>query len=905
MTVRSLQYIWDGKRIFVRSFAGPGQSGDPSELPDGLPMRYALFAELATSNVPPAKKTQDPSPRLILIGMFNFQPEMSFTHTFVPPPSTTRLRLGRVDAMGWKKDELIIELDPTLLPDKDVVRIQPFAIRFDDDNSRIYTDRTDEFEAPAKELQDVLSREEAAIGNRLVVAQIYYRRVDDRTTTPSKVTIGKLQVKRAQLDTMVRISGRRESAGQPPQLRPGLAQIQRSISLDTIDQIKLRISIPGLEPQHDSRELQKLLEQVYLIHIPLQLQFHNKGFSDLPRPMALPDSILAGWGAARIPSDRAHYNVECLTDAYRNESDNTSGIIARRNDSREIAIEYRRNAFSVTFIQAAICDIVGVMFAGGSTFSIVEDANTSSSREIAKNQRSAFFRVLDGQTPTSAEIDPHLREIDMEVRRRFRAESDTSSSTRKPDRAHSLMQIWIGALEPATGLDQSAIAHPLDAEAFADAAAIAAPNAVLRGWPPESQIELFSYAPALFEVALRNDTLAERLTEQMVTLRRNLGTAQSIPAILMLACGFSKIPTFSNPDQQTVAWELASSFELFERLCAAGIEPFDEVAIPDIQPRLNSLWNDGSPLDDWVAYAESPDAAMPSHIVEELRTLFDHYQKPVNVRGWFSLKEALKLADLLTLTRQAFVKQTGLPSVRDTATKRLDQAELVAKISELLRLVDHNTSMGLDVNHVKKRIKEKPAPPILLLEDWHNKLKTVLGSSEIDRNSDKLIQRLGEWAELGDAIANLSDQAIPIKERRENLSAFLRRASVIHLPRIDTVRASDKLGSARVRLHSELRTTLRAGLHGNEDVPELYRLADILLYHRVFTAINTLLSNADNSTSSKNEISKTTRYLALWPQRAEATVGLALSIENSKTPAGPNAVSDSLTGLGILEDESI
>jgi hypothetical protein len=73
----------------------------------------------------------------------------------------------------------------------------------------------------------------------------------------------------------------------------------------------------------------------------------------------------------------------------------------------------------------------------------------------------------------------------------------------------------------------------------------------------------------------------------------------------------------------------------------------------------------------------------------------------------------------------------------------------------------------------------------------------------------------------------------------------------------------------------------------------------------VFTAINTLLSNADNSASSKNEISKTTRYLALWPQRAETTVGLALSIESSKTPAGQNAVSDSLKGLDFREGASV
>lgn len=909
MAISNLQYFWDGKRVFVRYFVGSDQSGDQPDLP--VPTRYALFAEVAALQAPPSANAQDPTHELILIGQFDFRPDVPFTYAFIPPVSATRLRLGRVDAMGWKKDELLIELNPTLLPDNDIVHVQPFAIRFEEGNSRIYADRANEYEAPAKDLKDVLSREEAAIGNRLVVAQIYYRRTDQKTTTSPKVTIGKLQVKRTKLDNMVRVSAKRDSVAPTTPLTPGLTQVERSILLDSVDQISLRISIPGREQQQDSTDLQKLLEQVYLIHIPLQIQLHHKNYSDhetsmLPPPMTLPDSILASWGALRIPSERAQYNIECLTDAYRNEGGNSSGIIATRNSASYAAAVDRRNVFSVNFVQAAVCDIVGVVFAAGSTFSIVEDANSSSPREIAKRRQSFFFRVLDGRTAKDEEITPHLKEIDMEVRRRFRAESDAFTGTREQiDRTHALMQLWIDALEPMTGLDQSAVAHPLDAEAFADAVASANPNAILRRWPVDSQVELFFSAPSIFEIALRNDSLAEKLTSKMVTLRRSFAGTQSIAASLMLVCDIPDIPSFTDPNQQIVAWDLASNFELFERLCAVGISPFADATISDLQPRLESLWNDGRPLGDWVSYAESPDASLPRNNIKELRTLFDRYQKPLDERGWLPLTDALKFADLLTMARQAFVKQTGLPAIRGTAAKRLDQMELIEKIRELLRFVDGNTSVGLDISYVKKRIEEAPVPPILLLEDWHTKLKTVLGSSEIDRRSDDLVRRLGEWAGLGDATAKLCDLETPIKERRDGLSEFLRRASVFQVPLIDTIRASDRLGSARVNLHSKLRAMLTANLrdniHAGQDMPELYRFADMLLYHRVFTAINTLLTHADHSAVPKKELSKTIRHLALWPQRAETTIGLALSIESSNGSAGGNVVSDSLSGLDVFE----
>jgi len=901
MTIANLQFIWDGKRIFLRHFAG---SDRPYErrLPEGTLIRYALFAELPKLTSI-AKSRGSLPPELVLIGTFDLRPEVSFTRAFVHPPSSTRLRLGRVDAFGWDKDELIIDLDANLPPDADQVRVLPFAIRFEEDNSSIQVEHGDEFTVQAAGLPDALASEEVATGSRQVTAQIYYRRISRDAGGPEAIAVGRFAIKNAQLDTKARISAKRETRQSPKQVQPDASQIQRNMLRDHVDELDLCISIPGIEHHHDSRELQKLLEQVYLVHIPLQIQTRDRAPLDINRPMTLPESVLHHWGALRLPSERARYNIVCLADAFANHDDNTSGIVAKRK-FRNTVLDEGRNPFFVQFGQAAVCDIVGVLFAGRATFSVVDDATLISSREIAKERRSGFFRVLDGAPATEQEVAPYLSEVETEAKRLFRAEADKSSTNPGPADRNSLVRVWLRALMPSMGLDPSKINHPLEAEAFADIVAAAAQNAVVRAWPPEEQIELFSQAPALFSIALDNDALANRIETSSAAQRRNFLAARSLPASLMAACGRSDIPPSSEPGHQITAWDLAKDLPLFERLCRDSVSPFDDTVVaPEVLARLKSLWSDenDNPLEDWVSYAESSDASIAPATIDGLRTLLEGFRKPFEVRGWFSLKDALALADKLTLIKQAFVTQTGPRARPDSTVKRLDQAELVSKIRDLIRFADGKDFVAFDIDHARKRIKQAPMPPILLLEDWYNKLKTVLGSSEIDRNLDELIRHLGQRAEgLSETVATFGKLEIPVKERRANLDAFLKRSSQMQITQIEDVRHTDRLGQHRLKVHSQLRAALATGLHddirGSQDVPQLYRLTDILLHHNVFVAVRTVLNSANAPAGQNDQISKATRYLALWPQRAEATVQLGLSIEIA-TGADQSLIANSLQSL--------
>jgi hypothetical protein len=901
MTIANLQYIWDGKRIFIRHFAGSDRPFE-QRLPEGTSIQYAVFAELPKQTSAARSRGSLP-PELTLIGTFDFRPEVSFTRAFVHPASATRLRLGRFDAAGWSKDELIIDLDPDLLPDTGHVRILPFAIRFEEDNSSVHVEHSDEFMVQAARLMEALAGEEVATGTRQVAAQIYYRRISRQAGGPEAIAVGSFAIKKAQLNTKVRISAKRETRQSTKQLKPDVSHIQRNILRDHVDELDLCISIPGIEHHHNQRELQKLLEQVYLVHIPLQIQTRDKAPLDINRPMKLPESVLDHWGALRLPSERARYSIVCLADAFANHDDNTSGIVATRK-VRSTALDEGLNLFFVHFGQAAVCDIVGVFFAGDATFSAADDATLVSSKDISQEKRSGFFRVLDGVPATDQEMAPYLSEVEAEAKRLFRAEADKSSINPGPADHNSLVRVWLRALLPSMGLDPSKIVHPLEAEAFADAITTARQNAAVQEWPPEEQVGLFSQAPALFSIALDNDALARRIETLTAAQRRNLLTPRSLPASLMAACGRSDIPPSSEPNHQIAAWDLAKDFTLFERLCRDGISPFDDVVVvPEVLTRLNSLWSDGNdnPLEDWVSYAESSDASVSPAIVDGLRILFENFRKPFDVRGWFSLKDALALADKLALIRQAFVTQTGPWGPPDSTVKRLDQTALISKIRDLIRFADGKDFVAFDIDHARKRIKQSPIPPILLLEDWYNKLKTVLGSSEIDRNLDELIHRLGERAAgLSDTVATFSKLEIPAKERRTNLSDFLKRTSPMQIPQIEDVRQADRLGQHRLKVHSQLKAALTTGLHndirGSQDVPELYRLADVLLHHNVFAAVSTVLRSANAATVQEDQISKATRYLALWPQRAEATVQLGISIE-SATGTGQNLIANSLQSL--------